>query len=739
MPAAGRPTGALRLGLFCAVIASSCPANGLAQTAPPASPPSDVRPSPGDGGTLDLPQVDVTGQRSRARTDQQGPARGLDGSRVISNTSYLPVPVFELPRSVAVVTPERLEQLQVERPAQYFRDIPSVNFDRGEGDFSSTGITVRGLPAIRSLVDGMPYENAPYGTVGLYGIERVEVFEGPSAALQGGGNLGGTVNYVTKQPLDVQQTRVSLGTGFESRINRPLATAEIDTTGPINDKLSYRVIAGFDYRQRFYTPAVKDDQRGHIDAGLRWRPDADTTVLLQAFYSHNDVGAGIDSTVAQGTVLPNPKGYTIPYGRTFTDPTTSSQPLMNAGLRAQFDRKLSNIWSINAGLHYNYESFTYRDVLILGSLADDGRTLSRSGIHVNFRDVEVGGRVNLTGDFKVAGRPNLLVVGYDVARIVYHDGEYRFDTVRPIDIVTPDYSNPIIEQTRAPAQTNSTLRNGFFINDRLTILPGVELYGGVRGDTVQQVNVTAEGGDTARLNDSAVSGNAGVSWAVRPDTRIYFGWSQAFNPQDPGTLSAPGQTFAPLTGEQYEVGVKHIVNDRLSLAAALFHINESNVLTPDPANPLFSVPTGQVRSQGGEVSVNGTIARGWSVSAGYAYLDTTITKDNAGNAGRRQPNVPRHGVRLFSIYEVEDGRFQGFGIGGGLRYASGRYADNANTIPLPDYTVFDAVAYYKLGRHKLQLNVENLTDRHYYPSGTGPASIYYGQPFTAYLKLSSLF
>lgn len=495
----------------------------LAQTAPLASPSPDVRLSPGSGTTLDLPEMSVSGQRSRARTDQQGPTRGLDGSQVISNTSYLPVPVFELPRSVAVVTPERLEQLQVERPSQYFRDIPSVNFSRGEGDYSSTGFTARGLPAVRSLIDGMPYENSGYGTIGLHGIERVEVFQGPSAALQGGGNLGGTVNYVTKQPLDVQRTRVSLGTGFESRINRPLATAEIDTTGPISDRLSYRVIAGYDYRERFVTPATKYDSRAYVDTGLRWRPDGETSVLLQAFYSQSEVGGSTDTTLAQGTVLPNPRGYSIPYDRTFTDPATSSQPLMNTGLRAQFDRKLSDAWSINAGLHYNYETFVYRDALSLGALAADGRTLSRFGDHLAFRDWEVGGRVNLTGDFEVAGRPNLLVMGYDVAQAKFYIGQCREDTVRPIDIVTPDYRSPIIAQTRRTAYALSTLRNGIFVNDRLTVLPGVDLYGGIRGDAVQQANVTADAGGTDRLNDTAVSGNAGVSWAVRPNTRVYFG------------------------------------------------------------------------------------------------------------------------------------------------------------------------------------------------------------------------
>ena len=115
------------------------------------------------------------------------------------------------------------------------------------------------------------------------------------------------------------------------------------------------------------------------------------------------------------------------------------------------------------------------------------------------------------------------MMGYDVAQAKFYIGQCRKDTVRPIDIVTPDYRSPIIAQTRRTAYALSTFRNGIFVNDRLTVLPGVDLYGGIRGDAVQQANVTADAGGTDRLNDTAVSGNAGVSWAVRPNTRVYFG------------------------------------------------------------------------------------------------------------------------------------------------------------------------------------------------------------------------
>ena len=74
-----------------------------------------------------------------------------------------------------------------------------------------------------------------------------------------------------------------------------------------------------------------------------------------------------------------------------------------------------------------------------------------------------------------------------------------------------------------------------------------------------------------------------------------------------------------------------------------------------------------------------------------------------------------------------------------MRYNSDRFAENANTVKLPDYAVFDALAYYKFGHYKLQLNVENLADRKYFPNGSSANSVFYGQPLTALLRLSSVF
>ena len=80
-------------------------------------------------------------------------------------------------------------------------------------------------------------------------------------------------------------------------------------------------------------------------------------------------------------------------------------------------------------------------------------------------------------------------------------------------------------------------------------------------------------------------------------------------------------------------------------------------------------------------------------------------------------------------------------IGGGARHVGERTADNAGSFGLSGYTVTDAFVRwdYPLLGHKtsLQLNLDNLFDKHYYPSTTGsPLNVSVGEPRSARLSAS---
>ena len=56
------------------------------------------------------------------------------------------------------------------------------------------------------------------------------------------------------------------------------------------------------------------------------------------------------------------------------------------------------------------------------------------------------------------------------------------------------------------------------------------------------------------------------------------------------------------------------------------------------------------------------------------------------------------------------------------------YTSFDNNVVLPGYTRFDAMAYYKQGKYRVSLNVDNLFDVGYYATANGDNQIMPGAP-----------
>jgi catecholate siderophore receptor len=130
---------------------------------------------------------------------------------------------------------------------------------------------------------------------------------------------------------------------------------------------------------------------------------------------------------------------------------------------------------------------------------------------------------------------------------------------------------------------------------------------------------------------------------------------------------------------------------------------------------------GKSRVDGIELSASGKITDKWQVFAGYSYLKSELVDSglkgrngvvSAGSdKGNEMPNTPKNSFSLWTTYEV----MPKLTIGGGAFYVDAVYGDTANTVYVPSYTRYDAMASYKLTKNiDLQLNVQNLTDKTYY-------------------------
>lgn len=122
---------------------------------------------------------------------------------------------------VDVITAEDIGALPDRSVAEALQRVPGVNIGRFEKpsdpdrfSVEGTGVIVRGLPFVRSELNGRDIFSATGGTVLSFNdvspelLGRVEVFKNLTADMVEGG-IAGTVNLVTRKPLDRPGTHLS--------------------------------------------------------------------------------------------------------------------------------------------------------------------------------------------------------------------------------------------------------------------------------------------------------------------------------------------------------------------------------------------------------------------------------------------------------------------------------------------------------------------------------------------------
>lgn len=209
---------------------------------------------------------------------------------------------------------------------------------------------------------------------------------------------------------------------------------------------------------------------------------------------------------------------------------------------------------------------------------------------------------------------------------------------------------------------------------------------------------------------------------------MYVSYSDIFNPQD--YKDASGSPLKPVDGKNYEIGLKgEYFDGALNASVALFRIDQENRAVSqtdltgcnDPTNCY--VASGEVRSQGIDMELQGALTRNWQVGAGYTYARVHTLKDaaNPGNVNQRfDTDTPEHLFKLTTTYRFE-GPLEKLRIGGNISWQSRIYNDftvadgSEYRLVQGSYAVTDLMAGYQVNKHlDLQLNANNVFDRKYY-------------------------
>jgi iron complex outermembrane receptor protein len=264
------------------------------------------------------------------------------------------------------------------------------------------------------------------------------------------------------------------------------------------------------------------------------------------------------------------------------------------------------------------------------------------------------------------------------------------------------------------------------VQDQINVLDNLILLLGGRFD---QVNSEERFGDFRQdIDDTAFSPRFGIVYQPNEILSLYASYSRSFVPV--GGRNATNTPFEPTRGTQYEIGVKaDFLEGRLSSTLAAYDITRSNITTPDPDNPNFSIQVGEQRGRGFDFDITGEILPGWNIIAAYSYLDAEITRDNTFEVGNRLNNIPQNSASLWTTYTIQAGDLRGLGFGAGVFFVDQRTGDLSNSFVLPSYTRFDAAVYYHRDNFRAALNLKNLFNTEYFAGSQSRFAVVPGAPF----------
>jgi iron complex outermembrane receptor protein len=660
---------------------------------------------------IPIPEVTVTAPYRQPAV----PDRATTGAKTDT-------PLKDIPASIQVVPKELLSEQGAYRIDAIIKDVSGIAVVRQGGQIVGDSYLIRGLRA-NFLRNGLPDSGATvgYGRT-LTDVERVEVLKGPGSALYGNGDPGGTINLITKQPLETPLYSLygsggSFGTHLEA----------VDLGGPLGTtRLLYRFNGAY-----YHTDGFRDQANTTVEIlpKLAWKPDVDHTLTLDFDYRSIKIvpdSYGIQFRGRDLLDVPRDTKYFTPFNHV-------DQDVFRVALR--YEGRLTDALAVRTNL-----SVLTREVLVLrnaggsvgpGSIAQTGRTLRKQTEDTN--DAYLF-QLEPVWTVKPGTTQHTLLSGFEFQ---HQFGVFtRADAALPSIVnvfhpVIPEQSTKGLEFVKAFDGTQESDKFGLYVQDQIEFSEEWKARVGARISRFDTTSFNRQSQPrTVSRSDDALDGQAGLVYQPVKATSFYVGFSRSHS--QPNINSEQSNVaVVPESATQWELGNKTtFLDDRISLNLAVFHVTRENFLVTIASE---QVPIGEQRTQGFELDLASEPVRGWKLYANYAYQDAELVRlaptDTSAGKGHRPTLTPEQSAGLWTTYELQSGPLRGLGFGGGITFKGTVFADNENTRRIPGYVVGDLVAFYRLAPFEVQVNVKNVADTTYFTSGVnGGASV--GDPLS---------
>jgi len=664
------------------------------------------------------------------------PTLNLTGTSMAG--SRLGLTRLQTPASVEVISAETIS----ERGQQNILDAVTQNATgftaspapgNGGVSFNTRGFT--GLGSVMTLYDGTQlYIGA--GTVTFpfdtWSTERIEVLRGPASVLYGAGAVGGAINVVSKLPSWVPRNQAEIS--LDSNMTRRIA---VDSGGPVSKDVAYRITATGNMSDGW----VDRDNTSNValHAVVQIKQTEDITWTLSTDYGDRNPSRYFGTPLINGRIDDalrfknyNVSDSHIRYQDSWNQVQTAWQ--IADGISLQ-----NTLYYLNSKRHWkDVESYAYNPVTGL---------INRSSYIEIFHDQQqVGNRMDAKFSGHVFGMANEFLAGFDVNSINFtHTNNSPYggaSSVNPFSFVPGVFNSP---NATVPGFGSVTNQYALFAENRLSVTEQLSLIAGVRQDepTITRTDYVTPAGSFEK-SFSSTTWRAGAVYTPIKDLAFYGQYATAVDPVGGLiSLSSANKNFDLATGRQIEIGVKQSFwGGRGEWTLAGYEIVKNNLLARDPNIPSLTVQVGQQSSRGVEASVGFLLDYGWRIDANTALLrakyDDFVQAVGGGSvnyAGNVPVNVPQTVSNIWATWAFAPN----WSANAGIQIVGKTFADNANTVTRPAYSVVNAGVQWKPDPNTtVSFRVYNLFDEVYTTSG-GTTQWLLGMPRTAQLAVNVKF
>ena len=598
--------------------------------------------------------------------------------------------------SVDVLGADKIEQQNVSSSWALLGQMPGIQLtETGQGAESGKA-TFRAfngegyINGIKTLIDGVP-SNVNSGNQRFIDmifpleLDYIEVVRGTNDARYGLHNIGGNINFVTRQGGNYSDGRLTYGS-FNTRELQIAVGRE-----------------SFNFAQNYFIAKQQSDGfRDHADSdkyslGGKWfytNDDGDLSLgLVTRIYHHEAEEPGFLTREE------------LAASRTDSDPKNANdgddRDMQQVVL--QLDWQPGDQLNLNSKLYYNrydddrkitFTSYPLGNAPRQRRQWDERQTGLLSGLRWATNDwLTLEGGINAE----------------------HQDDSYRrtrYDFSVPTDFDAP------------PARTQNddtyTLDNiGGYLQAVIEPFESLKIIPAYRVDRFYG-ETNLPGGIQADLQDygSILQPKLSVVYGLTPEVNVYANWGRTFQiltgSGAPAYMTLGQASFAPSINTGKELGIKFSPLQGTEARIAVWQQDATDEVANMPSTGT-TVGLGKTRRRGVDLQVNAHINTHWSVWGSYAYQEAKVksafTADGTSLAGKEVFSTPRYISNLGTDYQVTpDWR-----LGLQARAQGDYYIDELNEQgKYGGFAVVDVSAEYSVSPTlSVDLQMKNLTDREY--------------------------